>query len=151
MVSAKVISSTTVFNIDDNQKCFLSSKSAYLNNFWRSCDTEDWSNDAGNTALHHRNTLHFKMYNPIENCYFKLQYFIILYIFLSSLCEYIYIYIYIYNTRHYLMFCIWVTTVSLFWVNRLCFIAFTQIVHYSYIILDDRKEQTTKHMVYCIP
>ncbi len=25
---------------------------------WRSCDTEDWSNDAENTAAHHRNKLH---------------------------------------------------------------------------------------------
>ncbi len=25
-------------------------------------DTEDWSNDAENTALHHWNQLHFKMY-----------------------------------------------------------------------------------------
>ncbi len=25
-----------------------------------SCDTEDWSNDAKNSALHHRNKLHFK-------------------------------------------------------------------------------------------
>ncbi len=41
----------TVFNIDNNQKCFLSSKSDYNNDFWRSCDTEDWSNDAENTAL----------------------------------------------------------------------------------------------------
>ncbi len=24
-----------------------------------SCDTEDWSNDAENSALHHRNELHF--------------------------------------------------------------------------------------------
>ncbi len=24
-----------------------------------SCDTEDWSNDAENTALHHMNELHF--------------------------------------------------------------------------------------------
>ncbi len=39
-----------VFNID-NQKCFLSSKSVYYYDFWRSCDTEDWSNDAENTAL----------------------------------------------------------------------------------------------------
>ncbi len=23
-------------------------KSAYYNDFWRSCDTEDWSNDAEN-------------------------------------------------------------------------------------------------------
>ncbi len=45
-----------VFNID-NQKLFLSSKSAYYYDFWRSCDTEDWSNDAGNTAAHHNNKL----------------------------------------------------------------------------------------------
>jgi len=28
-----------------------------------SCDTEDWSNDAKNSALHHRNKLHFKVYS----------------------------------------------------------------------------------------
>ncbi len=33
-----------------------------------SCDTEDWSNDAETTALHHMNKLHFK----IENSYLKL-------------------------------------------------------------------------------
>ncbi len=33
-----------VFIIDNNQKCFLSSKSVYYNDFWGSCDTEDWSN-----------------------------------------------------------------------------------------------------------
>jgi len=27
-----------------------------------SCDTEDWSNDAENSALHHRKKLHFKIY-----------------------------------------------------------------------------------------
>ncbi len=27
------------------------------------CDTEDWSNDAENSALHHRNKLHFKIYS----------------------------------------------------------------------------------------
>ncbi len=32
------------------------------------CDTEDWSNDAENTALHHRNKLHIKL----ENSHFKL-------------------------------------------------------------------------------
>ncbi len=53
---------TTVFNIVNNQKCLLSSKS-YYNYFWRSCDTEDWSNDAENTAAHHRNKLHFKIYS----------------------------------------------------------------------------------------
>ncbi len=39
-VSTKIRSNTTVFNINDNQKCFLSSKSEI--DFWRSCDTEDW-------------------------------------------------------------------------------------------------------------
>ncbi len=28
----------------------------------RSCDTEDWSNDAENSALHHRNKLHLKIF-----------------------------------------------------------------------------------------
>ncbi len=50
-VCMKIWSSTTVFNIDNYQKCFLSSKSVYYNDFWRSCDTEDWSNDAENSAL----------------------------------------------------------------------------------------------------
>ncbi len=36
-----------------------------------SCDAEDWSNDAENSALHHRNTFYFK-YIQIENSYFKL-------------------------------------------------------------------------------
>ncbi len=37
-----------------------------------SCDTENWSNDAENSALlSKRNTLHFKMYN-IEDSYFQL-------------------------------------------------------------------------------
>ncbi len=62
-VSTKILCSTTVFNIDNNQKCFLSSKSAYYYDFWRSCDSEDWSNDAENTAAHHRNKLHFNRYS----------------------------------------------------------------------------------------
>ncbi len=28
-----------------------------------SCDTEDWSNDAENSALHHRNKLYFTIYS----------------------------------------------------------------------------------------
>ncbi len=28
----------------------------------RSCDTEDWNNDAENSALYHRNKLHIKTY-----------------------------------------------------------------------------------------
>ncbi len=27
-----------------------------------SCDTEEWSNDAENSALHHMNKLHFEIY-----------------------------------------------------------------------------------------
>lgn len=27
-----------------------------------SCDPEDWSNDAENSALHHMNKMHFKIY-----------------------------------------------------------------------------------------
>ncbi len=41
----------TIFNTDNNEKYFLSSKSAYYNDFWRSCDTDDCSNDAENTTL----------------------------------------------------------------------------------------------------
>ncbi len=37
-----------------------------------SCDTEDWSNDAENTALITEINYILK-YNKIENCYFKLQ------------------------------------------------------------------------------
>ncbi len=33
------------------QRCFLSIKSVYYYDFWRSCDSEDWSNDAENTTL----------------------------------------------------------------------------------------------------
>ncbi len=39
---------------------FFSSKSAYCNYFWR---IKDWSNDAENSALHHRIKLHFKIYS----------------------------------------------------------------------------------------
>ncbi len=28
----------------------------------QSCNTEDWSNDAENAALHHNNKLHFKIF-----------------------------------------------------------------------------------------
>jgi len=31
-----------------------------------SCDTEDWSNDAENSALHHRNKLQCKMYSNLD-------------------------------------------------------------------------------------
>jgi len=39
-------------------------------------DTEDWNNDAENSALHHRNKLHFKMYKTdILNCNIFSQYY----------------------------------------------------------------------------
>ncbi len=62
---------TTVLNIDDNsKKCFLNSKSAYQNDFWRSCETEDWSNDAENTAL--ITEINYTLqYIQIESSYFK--------------------------------------------------------------------------------
>ncbi len=41
----------SIFNIDNNHKRFLSSKSAYYYDFWSSCDAEDWSNDAENIDL----------------------------------------------------------------------------------------------------
>ncbi len=31
-----------------------------------SCDTEDWSNDAEKSALHHINKLHFRIYSKIN-------------------------------------------------------------------------------------
>ncbi len=48
-------------NVTVSTKIF--SKSAYSNDFWRSCDTEGWSN-AENTALHHRlkKKLHWKLF-----------------------------------------------------------------------------------------
>ncbi len=45
-----------------------------------SCDTEDWSNDAEDSALHHRNKLHFKIYSHgkvILNCKNISQYFVL--------------------------------------------------------------------------
>ncbi len=40
-----------LFNNDNNKKCFLSTKSAYQIISEGSCDSEDWSNDAENSAL----------------------------------------------------------------------------------------------------
>ncbi len=64
-VSTKILSSTSVFNIDNKNKCFLSSKSAYYSTMISegSCDTEDWSNDADNSVWPHRSKLHFKIYS----------------------------------------------------------------------------------------
>ncbi len=65
------------------------------------CDTEDWSNDAENSALHYRNKLHFKIHSNrqhtckkyiflhseikiLQNSY-KSQYFKPLYIWIEQL------------------------------------------------------------------
>ncbi len=32
-------------------------------------DTKDWSNDAENSALHHRNKLHFKIYSQRKDIF----------------------------------------------------------------------------------
>ncbi len=40
-------------------------------------DTEDWNNDAENSALNHRHKLYFKKYIKIEKHYFKMLYFTI--------------------------------------------------------------------------
>ncbi len=34
-----------------------------------SCDTEDWSNDAENTAAHHMNKLHFTIYSSRKHLF----------------------------------------------------------------------------------
>jgi len=60
MVSSKILCSTTVFNIDNNQKCFLSSKSAYYYDFWRSCGwrLEEW---CWKYRFDHSDKLHFNI------------------------------------------------------------------------------------------
>jgi len=51
-------------NIENNQKCFLSSKIIIIRMISEgSCDTEDWSNDAEISSLHHRYNLDFKRYS----------------------------------------------------------------------------------------
>ncbi len=59
-ISAKIRSSITVFNIKNKKKCFLSSKILFLKDH---VDSEDWSSDADNSALHHMNKLHFNIYS----------------------------------------------------------------------------------------
>ncbi len=50
-----------------------------------SYDTEDWSNDAENSGLHHKNKSHFNIYIQIENSYFKFdKYFTLLLYFWSN-------------------------------------------------------------------
>ncbi len=51
---------TTVFNIDNDAACFLSSKSAYKNDFEGSYDTGVWVM-AAETQIYLNFTLHFKV------------------------------------------------------------------------------------------
>ncbi len=52
-------------------------KSVYYYDFWRSCDTEDWSYNVENTVLHHRNIFYFKVYyNRKPILYFTILLFL---------------------------------------------------------------------------
>ncbi len=42
---------------------FLEQQISILDDFWRSFDSEDWSNDAEQFSFDHRNKLHFKIYS----------------------------------------------------------------------------------------
>jgi len=50
--------STLIIIIDDS---WVANQHIRMISNWY--DTEDWSNDAENSALHHRNKLHFKIYS----------------------------------------------------------------------------------------
>ncbi len=55
-----------------------------------SCDTEDWNNDAENSALHHSNKLHFKIYSnrqQLNFSYYKITVFTGFQINKCSLCD----------------------------------------------------------------
>ncbi len=56
---------TDIYNVHILNKCYSFELSIHQRmhkkmNSEGSCDTEDLSNDAGNSVLHHRNKLHFK-------------------------------------------------------------------------------------------
>ncbi len=58
-ISTNILISTTFFNIYNNRKS--PNRHIKIISEW-SCDTEDWSNDAENSALHHKNKLHITKY-----------------------------------------------------------------------------------------
>ncbi len=68
-VSTKILSSTTVVNIGNNNVSWAANQHIILISEG-SCDTEDWSNDAENTALTSRINYTLK-YIQIENTYLK--------------------------------------------------------------------------------
>ncbi len=61
MVSS-ILSSTTVLNIDNIKVCCAAKQHISMISV-ESCDTEDWSNDAGNSALLYKNELPVKKNN----------------------------------------------------------------------------------------
>ncbi len=71
MVSTKILSSTTDFNIDRNVSWAANLHIIMISE--GSCETED---DAENSALHHRNKLYFKTY------WKHIKYFIIVHVLL---------------------------------------------------------------------
>ncbi len=52
-----------IFNIDTIQNISWAANQHIRMISEGSCDTEDWSNDAENSALHHMNKLHSKIYS----------------------------------------------------------------------------------------
>ncbi len=55
----KIWSSTAVSNFDNNNVSWAANQIIRMISEG-SCDTEDWCNDAENSALHHMNKLHVK-------------------------------------------------------------------------------------------
>ncbi len=68
-VSTQILNNKTVFSIDDKKYSILEWF------FSVPCDTKDWSNDAENSALHHRNKVQY-YYNTV-----KLQHYFIILLF----------------------------------------------------------------------
>ncbi len=64
MASTKILLNT-VFVTDSSKKRFWAANRHIRMISEGSCDTEDWSNDAENSVLHHRNKLHFTIYSTI--------------------------------------------------------------------------------------
>ncbi len=67
MVSTKIWS---CFNTDNNVSWAVNQ---HMNDFWRSCDTEDWRNDAENTLKYITINYILLYIIHIENSHFKLK------------------------------------------------------------------------------
>ncbi len=76
----KILSCTTVYNIDNIKKCFLSTKSAYWNDSEASCHTKHWSNGCWkfNFAITEINyILKYIKLGKVANCNNILHYYCI--------------------------------------------------------------------------